>query len=64
MGGYFIVNGNEKVLRLLITPRKSFVSYSVLGLQTCHGNLENSVLSWKVAIVIVKLSVKNILSCL
>lgn len=26
MGGYFIVNGNEKVLRLTINPRRHYVS--------------------------------------
>ena len=26
MGGYFIVNGNEKLLRLTISPRKHYVS--------------------------------------
>ena len=26
MGGYFICNGNEKVIRMLIMPRRNFVS--------------------------------------
>ena len=26
MGGYFVVNGNEKVIRMLIMPRRNFVS--------------------------------------
>lgn len=26
-GGYFIVKGNERLLRLLIMPRRNYVSY-------------------------------------
>ena len=28
MGGYFIVNGNEKIMRILLMPRRNFVSDS------------------------------------
>lgn len=27
LGGYFIVRGNEKLLRLLIMPRRNYVYY-------------------------------------
>jgi DNA-directed RNA polymerase I subunit RPA2 len=30
MGGYFIVNGNEKVLRMLVMPRRNYVSASAV----------------------------------
>lgn len=35
MGGYFIVNGNEKLLRMLIMPRRNYVSYVVLCIYLC-----------------------------
>ncbi len=25
MGGYFIINGNEKIIRMLLLPRRNFV---------------------------------------
>ena len=27
MGGYFIVNGNERLIRMLIIPRRNYVSF-------------------------------------
>ena len=27
MGGYFIVNGNERLIRMLIVPRRNYVSF-------------------------------------
>ena len=26
MGGYFIINGNERIIRMLIMPRRNYVS--------------------------------------
>ena len=25
MGGYFVINGNEKIIRMLLTPRRNHV---------------------------------------
>ena len=31
MGGYYIVNGQEKVIRMLILPRRNYVSFRSHG---------------------------------
>ena len=31
MGGYYIVNGQEKVIRMLILPRRNYVSFKFHG---------------------------------
>jgi len=33
MGGYFIVNGNERIIRMLVMPRRNYVSTIVLDEQ-------------------------------
>lgn len=33
MGGYFIVNGNERIIRMLVMPRRNYVSTTVLDEQ-------------------------------
>ena len=35
MGGYYIVNGQEKVIRMLILPRRNYVSFE--SSETPHG---------------------------
>jgi DNA-directed RNA polymerase beta subunit len=34
MGGYFIINGNERVVRLLVVPRRNHVGAPVIFLRT------------------------------
>lgn len=48
MGGYFIVNGNEKLLRLLVVPRRHYVQVNVTRLHGCRGgDHPKLVLPWR-----------------
>ena len=37
MGGYFIVNGNERLIRMLIVPRRNYVSFHTTSHYTYYN---------------------------